>query len=159
MQSHDASQKKSALMQTAFRRLISLQAIPGLQVSWCKLEVELTTPKSVLMASADGQPQDVPPLVVAALNLKTRFDAQVLCLLSSYAATPLICQHNQQGCLGTALLQAAVALVTRAAAHDAVSDCHQTCCTEDTSLASPGSACTSYCDTPCKRYMWIRESA
>ncbi|DBA99385.1 TPA: hypothetical protein ACH3X3_011985 [Trebouxia sp. C0006] len=46
------------------------------QVSWCKLEVELTTPKSVLMASSDGQPQDVPPLVVAALNLKTRFNAQ-----------------------------------------------------------------------------------
>ena len=48
-----------------------------MQVSWCKLEVELTTPKSVLMASAEGQPQDVPPLVVAALNLKTRFNAQV----------------------------------------------------------------------------------
>lgn len=58
-------------------RLTNLQAIPGLQVSWCKLEVELTTPKSVLMASADGQPQNVPPLVVAALNLKTRFNAQV----------------------------------------------------------------------------------
>ncbi|KAL3140237.1 hypothetical protein ABBQ38_004511 [Trebouxia sp. C0009 RCD-2024] len=46
------------------------------QVSWCKLEVEVTTPKSVMMASAEGQPQDVPPLVVAALNLKTRFNAQ-----------------------------------------------------------------------------------
>jgi len=77
MQSHDASQKNSAALQTDFRRLTGLQAIPGLQVSWCKLEVELITPKSVLMASADGQPQDVPPLVVAALNLKTRFNAQV----------------------------------------------------------------------------------
>jgi len=77
MQSHDASQKNSAVLQTDFRRLTGLQAIPGLQVSWCKLEVELTTPKSVLMASADGQPQNVPPLVVAALNLKTRFNAQV----------------------------------------------------------------------------------
>ena len=48
-----------------------------MQVSWCKLEVEVTTPKSVMMASAEGQPQDVPPLVVAALNLKTRFNAQV----------------------------------------------------------------------------------
>lgn len=48
-----------------------------MQVSWCKLEIQLTTPKSVLMASAEGQPQDVPPLVVAALNLKTRFNAQV----------------------------------------------------------------------------------
>ena len=48
-----------------------------MQVSWCKLEVEVATPKSVMMASAEGQPQDVPPLVVAALNLKTRFNAQV----------------------------------------------------------------------------------
>lgn len=48
-----------------------------MQVSWCKLEVEVATPKSVMMPSAEGQPQDVPPLVVAALNLKTRFNAQV----------------------------------------------------------------------------------
>lgn len=52
-------------------------ALCKVQVSWCKLEVEMTTPKSVFMASAEGQPQDMPPLVVAALNLKTRFNAQV----------------------------------------------------------------------------------
>ena len=46
-------------------------------MSWCKLEVEVTTPKGLLTASAEGQPQEVPPLVVAALNLKTRFNAQV----------------------------------------------------------------------------------
>lgn len=55
----------------------SLKFVCNTQVSWCKLEVEVTTPKSVMMASAEGQPQDVPPLVVAALNLKTRFNAQV----------------------------------------------------------------------------------
>jgi len=54
----------------------------------------LTTPKSVLMASSDGQPQDVPPLVVAALNLKTRFNAQVLCRLSSCTATHLM-RHSK----------------------------------------------------------------
>ena len=54
-----------------------------LQVSWCKLEVEVATPKNVMMASAENQPQDVPPLVVAALNLKTRFNAQVSSQLSA----------------------------------------------------------------------------
>lgn len=53
------------------------------QVSWCKLEVELATPKNVMMALAETQPQDVPPLVVAALNLKTRFNAQVKSQLST----------------------------------------------------------------------------
>ena len=72
-----------------------------MQVSWCKVEVEVTTPKSVMMASAESQPQDVPPLVVAALNLKTRFNAQVCrCLhmpLTSrsrpLAARPLLPMH------------------------------------------------------------------
>lgn len=47
------------------------------QVSWCKLEVELASPKNIITASAESQNQEVPPLVVAALNLKTRFNAQV----------------------------------------------------------------------------------
>ena len=54
-----------------------------MQVSWCKLEVEVTTPKSIMMASAEGPSQEVPPLVVAALNLKTRFNAQVPCTTSA----------------------------------------------------------------------------
>ena len=73
-----------------------------MQVSWCKLEVELTTPKSVMMASAEGQPQDVPPLVVAALNLKTRFNAQV----PSAHIPPISRRHPllQDKCAGTASL-------------------------------------------------------
>ena len=73
-----------------------------MQVSWCKLEVEVTTPKSVMMASAEGQPQEVPPLVVAALNLKTRFNAQVPC---SHICLPTSRKHSllqQDHCLCTA---------------------------------------------------------
>ena len=47
------------------------------QVSWCKLEVEVVSPKNIITTSAEAQNQEVPPLVVAALNLKTRFNAQV----------------------------------------------------------------------------------
>ena len=57
--------------------LVTYPKLSAWQVSWCKLEVELASPKSIMRSTAEGQPQDVPPLVVAALNLKTRFNAQV----------------------------------------------------------------------------------
>lgn len=42
------------------------------QVSWCKLEVELPTPKQLLTTTPTGTlPTDPPPLVLAALSLKT----------------------------------------------------------------------------------------
>ena len=47
------------------------------QVSWCKLEMVVGSPKNIITTSAEAQNQEVPPLVVAALNLKTRFNAQV----------------------------------------------------------------------------------
>lgn len=46
-----------------------------LQVSWCKLEVKVESPKSISTPSP-GQQQDTPPLVVAALNLKTTLHPQ-----------------------------------------------------------------------------------
>jgi len=92
-------------------RLTNLQAIPGLQVSWCKLEVELTTPKSVLMASADGQPQNVPPWLWQLSTSRPDSMLRYHVYPSSCAATHLMCQ----------------------------SKCHETCCTEDTLLASLGS--------------------
>lgn len=46
-------------------------------MSWCKLEVEVSSPKSIITSAAESQNQEVPPLVVAAINLKTRFNAQV----------------------------------------------------------------------------------
>ena len=45
-----------------------------LQVSWCKLEVKLSSPKMVTAGCASRQ--HPPPLVVAALNLKTTLGAQ-----------------------------------------------------------------------------------
>ncbi len=39
------------------------------QVSWCKLEVVLESPKAVLATAAGDRPP--PPLIVAAVNLKT----------------------------------------------------------------------------------------
>ena len=49
-----------------------------LQVSWCKLEVKLSGPKNVTSGCANRQ--HPPPLVVAALNLKTTLGAQASCL-------------------------------------------------------------------------------
>ena len=45
-----------------------------LQVSWCKLEVKLSSAKMVTAGCANRQ--HPPPLVVAALNLKTTLGAQ-----------------------------------------------------------------------------------
>ena len=45
-----------------------------LQVSWCKLEVKLGSPKTVTAGCANRQ--QPPPLVVAALNLKTTIGTQ-----------------------------------------------------------------------------------
>ena len=46
-------------------------------MSWCKLEVELTTPKAVAAGAAELAKRDAPPLVAAALNLKTVLQAKV----------------------------------------------------------------------------------
>jgi len=46
------------------------------QVSWCKLEVELASPKAVAAGAAELAQRDPPPLVVAALNLKTVLQAK-----------------------------------------------------------------------------------
>jgi hypothetical protein len=40
-------------------------------VSWCGLEVELASPKAVAAGAAELAQREPPPLVVAALNLKT----------------------------------------------------------------------------------------
>lgn len=47
------------------------------QVSWCKLEVELASRKAVAAGTAELAKRDAPPLVVAALNLKTVLQAKV----------------------------------------------------------------------------------
>ena len=44
------------------------------QVSWCKLEVKLSGPKTITAGCANRQ--QPPPLVVAALNLKTTIGTQ-----------------------------------------------------------------------------------
>lgn len=46
------------------------------QVSWCALEVGLDSPKCIASSGSAG-PQEPPPLVVAALNLKTTLHPQV----------------------------------------------------------------------------------
>ena len=46
-------------------------------MSWCKLEVELATPKAVTASTPELAKRDAPPLVVAALNLKTVLQAKV----------------------------------------------------------------------------------
>ena len=56
----------------SIRRVVLLRG----QVSWCALEVALDSPKCIASAGASG-PQEPPPLVVAALNLKTTLHLQV----------------------------------------------------------------------------------
>ncbi|KAK9810187.1 hypothetical protein WJX72_006462 [[Myrmecia] bisecta] len=46
------------------------------QVSWCKLEVEVKEPKHIV-TSPEAQSRDAPPLVVAALNIKTYSNPRV----------------------------------------------------------------------------------
>ncbi|CAM6094458.1 unnamed protein product [Calypogeia fissa] len=41
------------------------------QVSWCKLEINLESPKDIIVSPAGKVPAEIPQLVVAALNLKT----------------------------------------------------------------------------------------
>lgn len=47
-----------------------------MQVSWCKLELEIGTSKNISSATAQAR-QDTPPMVVAALSLKIAVNAQV----------------------------------------------------------------------------------
>ncbi len=44
-------------------------------MSWCKLEVEVTSAKCISSALAQSR-QDVPSMVVAAISLKTAINAQ-----------------------------------------------------------------------------------
>ena len=46
------------------------------QVSWCKLELEVSSSKNISSAPAQSR-QDTPPLAVAALNLKIAVNPQV----------------------------------------------------------------------------------
>ncbi|KAK9841868.1 hypothetical protein WJX81_008187 [Elliptochloris bilobata] len=71
----------------------------GIQVSWCKLEVELASPKAVSAGAAELAKRDPPPLVVAALNLKTVLQAKaatnevvaasVMCLPAAHLDRPM----------------------------------------------------------------------
>lgn len=79
------------------------------QVSWCKLEVEVSTPKSIT-TSAEGQNQEVPPLVVAALNLKTRFNAQVAVL--QYLITKSYVLPLLSACLASAAVTSQTAALS-----------------------------------------------
>ena len=54
------------------------------QVSWCRLEVELSTPKAINAKDPSLANREPPPLVVAALSLKTHLPAQ--------ASPPLLVQ-------------------------------------------------------------------
>lgn len=49
----------------------------NLQVSWCKLELEVGSSKNISSAPAQTR-QDTPPLAVAALNLKIAVNPQVV---------------------------------------------------------------------------------
>ena len=48
-----------------------------LQVSWCKLEVTISTPKHIQAECSSLQGRVPPQLVVAAIHVKTRLTAQV----------------------------------------------------------------------------------
>lgn len=61
----------------------------GAQVSWCKLEVKLDGPKKITAGCASRQ--HPPPLIVAALNLKTTLNAQVDNLIASPANHCMLC--------------------------------------------------------------------
>lgn len=54
-------------------RIMSLTC-PNAQVSWCKLEVEISSPKNIKNVPNDSAP---PPIIVAALSLKTAINATV----------------------------------------------------------------------------------
>lgn len=41
------------------------------QVSWCKLEVNLESPKHLAVTPPGNAPVEIPRLVIAAINLKT----------------------------------------------------------------------------------------
>lgn len=49
----------------------------GEQVSWCRLEVELASPKAIHSSPPGLAGREAPPLVVAALSLKTYLPSQV----------------------------------------------------------------------------------
>ena len=46
------------------------------QVSWCKLEVKLGSPKNIVVPTGSAQDREVPQITVAALNLKTFINPQ-----------------------------------------------------------------------------------
>ena len=49
----------------------------GIQVSWCRLEVELGSPKALHAGHPCVINKEAPPLIVAALSLKTHVPVQV----------------------------------------------------------------------------------
>ena len=52
-----------------------------LQVSWCKLEVTVSTPQHIQAGCSSLQGRAPPQLVVAAIHVKTRLTAQVSTVL------------------------------------------------------------------------------
>lgn len=65
-------------------------------MSWCGLEVELASPKAVAAGAAALAQREPPPLVVAALNLKTVLQAKARAGRDA-PARPL-CRHHRAGC-------------------------------------------------------------
>lgn len=49
----------------------------GLQVSWCKLEVEIKDPKLITPPPKDAPVRDPPTLVVAGINIHTHINPKV----------------------------------------------------------------------------------
>lgn len=77
-----------------------------LQVSWCKLEVTISTPKHIQAECSSLQGRVPPQLVVAAIHVKTRLTAQVRAALCG-------ARHQAPGIQGRKyLLQACLSATT-----------------------------------------------
>ncbi|GLJ35374.1 hypothetical protein SUGI_0711430 [Cryptomeria japonica] len=62
------------------------------RVSWCKFEVNVESPKDIKVAASTSIPQEIPPLVVAAINLKTVINDKHN--INEIASVSIVCCHR-----------------------------------------------------------------
>lgn len=67
-----------------------------MQVSWCKFEVTVDSPKDIRISPSSKNTVDIPPVVVTAINLKTIINEKQN--MNEIVAASIICCHKAKVC-------------------------------------------------------------
>lgn len=66
------------------------------QVSWCKFEIIVDSPKDIRVSSSSKHAAEIPPVIVTAINLKTVVNAKQD--VNEIVSASVVCCHKAKVC-------------------------------------------------------------